>query len=325
MKRKVIYPIVLFSLLIVIISNCKKKDDDKTPATLPVVSTDTAFNVTQTSAQSGGKIKSDGGASITARGVCWGKNSNPTILDYKTIDGDGAGSFTSSLSGLTNNTIYFIRAYATNSVGTAYGSQLSFTTGTLTDVDGNIYNYVTIGSQTWMSENLKTTRYRNGDIIPTVSDNTAFSNLTTGASDYSNNDVNNLKDYGRIYNWYAVNDNRNICPKGWHIPSDVEWMTLMTSLGGMSPAGGKMKQTGTTFWNAPNDYATNSSGFNGVGAGFRNMDGAFMHFKQSAYFWSSTSVSPTNATAWYLYYTYGDVKNGSYSKRQSYCIRCVKD
>jgi uncharacterized protein (TIGR02145 family) len=193
------------------------------------------------------------------------------------------------------------------------------------DFDGNVYKTVTIGSQVWMAENLKTTHYRNGDLIETVSDNTAFSKLTTGAVDNSNNNSGNVAVYGKIYNWYAVNDSRNICPKGWHIPTDAEWDILMTNLGGMSPAGGKMKQTGTTVWDSPNSYASNSSGFNGVGAGFRSLDGIFMHFGQSAYFWSTTAQSTTHATGWYLYYSYGDVKNGSYSKKQSYSIRCIKD
>lgn len=193
------------------------------------------------------------------------------------------------------------------------------------DYDGNIYKTVTIGSQVWMAENLKTTHYRNGDLIETVSDNSTFSNLSTGAVDNSNNNSSNVPVYGKIYNWYAVNDSRNICPKGWHIPSDAEWNTLMKSLGGMGPAGGKMKKTGTVVWNSPNDYATDSSGFGGVGAGFRSLDGIFMHFGQSAYFWSTTAQSATHATGWYLYYSYGDVKNGSYSKKQSYSIRCVKD
>ncbi len=142
------------------------------------------------------------------------------------------------------------------------------TTNSVTDIDGNIYETVQIGSQIWMKENLRTTKYANGDVIPNVTDGNQWSNLTTGAwSCYSNNNqIQNL--FGNLYNWFAVADQRNICPTGWHVPSDVEWITLTDYLGGESVAGGKMKST-AIYWQSPNQDATNESGFSGLPGGFR--------------------------------------------------------
>jgi len=120
-------------------------------------------------------------------------------------------------------------------------------TGTVTDIDGNIYKTVKIGTQWWMAENLKVTKYRNGNLIPNVTNMTQWDNLTTGAYCTYNHDATNVTNYGRLYNWYAANDSRNIAPAGWHVPSDVELTTLITNLGGEDFAGGKMKETGTSI------------------------------------------------------------------------------
>jgi len=135
---------------------------------------------------------------------------------------------------------------------------------TETDYDGNVYHTVTIGTQIWMVENLKTTHYRNGDPIPNVPDNTQWSNLTTSAYCNYNNDANNAKTYGLLYNWYAAINSLNICPVGWHVPSANEWKKLETYMGGVGVAGGKMKEAGTTHWISPNTKAGNSSGFSGL-------------------------------------------------------------
>ena len=131
---------------------------------------------------------------------------------------------------------------------------------TATDIDGNVYHTVTIGTQIWMVENLKTTRYNDGSPIPFVTDSSSWSNLTTPGYCWYNNDTTNKNTYGALYNWFAVNTGK-LAPTGWHVPTDDEWTTLTTYLGGESIAGGKLKETGTTHWRTPNAGATNEIGF----------------------------------------------------------------
>jgi uncharacterized protein (TIGR02145 family) len=147
----------------------------------------------------------------------------------------------------------------------------SVTYGTLTDQDGNVYKTITIGTQTWMAENLRTTKYRDGSAIPNITDKTAWGNISTGAyCNYNNTtSADTIATYGRLYNWYAATESRNIAPAGWHVPNDAEWETLIYYLGGFSVAGGKMKETGTTHWISPNTGATNESGFTALPSGLR--------------------------------------------------------
>lgn len=194
-----------------------------------------------------------------------------------------------------------------------------------TDLDGNVYKTVTIGSQIWMAENLKTTMYRNGDPIPNVSEDTDWEYLTTGAyCDYDNN-PNNSTTYGRLYNWYAVNDIRNIAPAGWHVPTDDEWTTLITYLGGELVAGGKLKEFGTTHWIRPNKGASNESGFTALPSGFRSYDGTFYLIGSSSKWWSTTEVSETRALCRFVYYLYSDVGINSKNKKNGFSVRCIKD
>ena len=147
---------------------------------------------------------------------------------------------------------------------------------TVSDVDGNVYQTVTICNQTWTKSNLNVSKYRNGDFIPQVTDPTAWANLTTGAWCYYNDDPANGAVYGKLYNWHAVNDPRGLAPQGWHIPSDIELTTLTNCLGGESIAGGQMKESGFAHWLSPNTDATNSSGFTGLPGGSRGTMGYIM-------------------------------------------------
>ena len=222
-------------------------------------------------ASSGGNITDNGGSTVTARGVVWNTTGTPTISNSRTTDGSGTGSYVSNMTALSPSTTYYVRAYATNSTGTAYGNQQTFTTTatsqTVTDIDGNTYNTVQIGTQVWMSENLKTSRYRNGGSIPYVVGNSDWQALTTGAWSNYNHDAANDPIYGKLYNWYTTLGD-TLCPAGWGVPTDDEWTTLTTYLGGESVAGGKMKSVGTAYWNDPNTGATNESGFSVLPGGF---------------------------------------------------------
>ena len=202
----------------------------------------------------------------------------------------------------------------------------TYVTDSITDVVGNVYNTVLIGDQLWMAENLKTFKYSNGDIIPNVTDNFAWSQFSNGAYCLYNNLTANDQVYGRLYNWYAVDDPRNICPAGWHVPSEFEWDLLATFLGGESVAGGKMKST--INWESPNTEATNSSGFSAVAAGRRiNSSGAFSSLGLNAGFWSSTDVSfdINAAEARGLGNSYGFISAGHSHKKIGNSVRCVKD
>ncbi|MBN2412702.1 Ig-like domain-containing protein [candidate division KSB1 bacterium] len=164
-------------------------------------------------------------------------------------------------------------------------------TGTLTDIDGNIYKTVKIGDQWWMAQNLKVTHYRNGDAIPFVLNYIEWADLTTPAYCYYNNDSRYAASYGPLYNWYAVNDSRNIAPEGWHVPGDEEWQKLVDYLGGNAVAGGKIKERGTAHWASPNIGATNESGFTALPGGYRaERGGTFWGMGTLAYFWSDTAA-----------------------------------
>jgi uncharacterized protein (TIGR02145 family) len=293
----------------------------------PTLTTIAASNIRGTTATFGGNITFDGGEIVTDRGVCWSTSPNPTINNSKTSDGSGSGIYSSSVTMPIGLTKYYVRAYATNIVGTSYGTELCFTTAdnSVYDIDGNVYHYITIGSQTWMVENLKTTRYRNGDAIANITDETAWAALTTGAwCNYSNSSANGAK-YGHIYNWYAATDVRNIAPLGWHIPTDADWTTLTTYLGGTSIAGYKLKEAGTLNWNSPNTGATNETGFSALPGGFRNYIGAFSLLGDAGYWWGSSELSATNA--WYrgMYYDSGNVNKPNLIKANGFSLRCIMD
>lgn len=196
---------------------------------------------------------------------------------------------------------------------------------TVLDVDGNLYHTVTIGSQVWLKEYLQVMKYNNLDPITNVTGNTEWSNLNTGAYCNYNNNSSNVGTYGRLYNWYAVIDSRKICPTGWHVPSNEEWNTLVTTLGGEATAGGKLKESGTIHWNDPNTGADNSSGFTALPGGYRYANGSFFDIQNSGFFWTSTGAGD-NAYSWELFYNDGAAyENGNNDAKNGYSVRCIKD
>ena len=408
-----------------------------TPGTLPVVTTSPVSAVASTSAACGGEVLSDGGSAVTGRGVCWSISPGPTTADSFTADGPGTGIFPSSLSGLTQGTTYYVRAYATNSIGTAYGNEVSFTTdcnlpaapaaimgstdvvpyasgivysvqavsgasvytwtvppgativsgqgatsvvvnfgsaggsitvrsenvcgvspaisltiivaiqdcGIVTDIEGNAYNTVRIGTQCWFSENLKTTRYRNGDPIHTETSGLVWSTLTVGSYCWYNNDETAYKDlYGALYNWYAVVDSRGLCPTGWHVPSNGEWNILENYLinNGYnydeSISGNKISKSmaSVSGWNyyptegSPGnpDYPTvkNRSGFSALPGGVNDaneqMFGSVGNF---AIWWSSTEETPSTAWDRGVDYRYIELGRRHVNKSSGFSVRCIKD
>jgi uncharacterized protein (TIGR02145 family) len=402
MKKTVKIFSVIF--ILIVISSCKKKPD------APSLTTKTITEITTISAISGGEISDDGGASIISKGVCWNISDKPTIADFKTTDGSGSGSFISNITLLIPSTTYFVRTYATNSVGISYGSTVSFKTlgdkpapvsanatdilttsatlngtvnpnslsttvsfeygltttygntstavqsplngsvinnvttaltglnpgkvyhfrikaenalgvrlsddllfttlGPVTDVDGNVYQVVTIGTQVWMSENLSTTKYNNGSDIPLVSDPIDWSNLTTaGYCWYDNNKVANKAINGALYNFYTVNTGR-LCPTGWHVPTSDEWAVLINYLTangyGYEGSGDDIAKSlsSAMYWQyfstpgvvGNNQISNNTSGFSATPSGGRSgSDGIFTGIGSSAVFWTSTPIGLNTA------------------------------
>ncbi len=199
---------------------------------------------------------------------------------------------------------------------------------TITDIDGNVYHTLTIGSanasQVWMVENLKVTHYRNGDPIPKVTDGKVWNNLTTGAyCDYENKTSNNDL-YGRLYNWFAVVDTRNVCPTGWHIPSNDEWFSLTYNLG-ESVAGSKLKEAGTAHWRSPNTDATNETGFTFLPGGYRGDNALFEEKGFCGYLWSSTELNSENVYIRKMLNHESAVKTCCDYKKYGLSVRCIKD
>ena len=199
----------------------------------------------------------------------------------------------------------------------------------ITDGEGNTYKTVTIGKQTWMTENLKVSKYNDGTTIPNITDNTQWQNNTTGAWAYYNNDAANNAKYGKLYNWYAVspttNGNKNVCPTGWHVPTDAEWTVLTDYLGGTSVAGGKMKEVGITNWNSPNTDASNTSLFTGLPGGYRNYYGYYSNVGIYGYWLSLTENNKISFWNRYLDGSNSKAYRADYHKNEGLSIRCLKD
>ena len=194
------------------------------------------------------------------------------------------------------------------------------------DADGNVYSIVTIGNQTWLGQNLKTTKYNDGTSIPLVTNNNTWSNLSGPAYCWYNNDISYKNPFGALYNWYAVNSGK-LCPKGWHVPSDEEWTALINYLGGAYIAGGKLKEVGLQYWISPNQDAINSTGFSGLPGGFRSsFDGKFSNFSSSGDWWSSTQENSIYAWGRSIWNSSGQIyRYSDVDKKSGASVRCICD
>lgn len=194
------------------------------------------------------------------------------------------------------------------------------------DIDGNVYHTVKLGSQVWMVENLNVTRYRNGDLIPNITDTIQWSHLPLGAYCNYNNNPQNAVTYGRLYNWFAVTDSRNIAPKGWHVPTFQEIETLVAFLGGDTTTAAKIKESGTKHWLYPNTGATNESGFTALPGGYRfNRGGSFHTLGSNGYWWTTTQSIEVYAWSKRIYWYFAHADYNHDLKTFGFSIRCVKD
>jgi uncharacterized protein (TIGR02145 family) len=431
--------LVSFTAFIASFNSCKK-DVENPPVTTPTITTPTITTaavsmITTLSVETGGNVTSSGGAKVTARGICWSTSPGPTLADSTTTDGTGSGAFASTISGLTPNTTYVVRAYATNSVGTAYGNEISFTTnsvrlatltttsateitvasavsggdisdngdgeitdygicwattrnpttsnnimtlygfdnfagiinglqpstkyyvrsyatngagtaygnelnfvtssitpiifnpdltyGSVLDIDGNTYKTIMIGTQVWMAENLRTTKYNDGTSIPYATDNSVINGFS-----WYNHDAGSYKStYGGLYTWWAATDSRNLCPTGWHVPTSVEWFIMRTYLGpgDNSVVPDKVKEAGTTHWLSPNT-ASNGSGFTALPGGIGwGTAGQFTNIGYDGSWWSASSSDPSGLGADIISISSAYSDEPSALKTYGISVRCMKD
>jgi len=301
----------------------------KNQTNLHAITTSEIINITQTTATGGGEITDNGGTTVTARGVCWSELQNPTIADSHTSNGTGSGSFESNLSDLNSNTLYFVRAYASNSEGTGYGNEVNFTTQSSSGggepcpgiptvtYEGQTYNTVQIGDQCWFKENL---------------------NYEAGNSWCYDNNPANCDIYGRLYDWET---SLCVCPSGWHLPSDNEWKILEgtadSQYGVGNPewdgTGGRGFDAGlnlksTSGWVNNNGNGTDQYGFSALPGGNRDFNGYFNSLGSASYWWSSSEYSGTIAWFRCLFYGYdGSNRVISYDNSETFefSVRCLKD
>lgn len=314
----------------------------------PLVNLDSITQISSNSSRVFANVQ-DGGSQVLETGIVWSTFGIPSINGNKLSTTTAMlGNYDVNLIGLLPTTKYYVRAFAVNQIGVSYSSLDSFTTTkvcltpTISDIDGNVYNTIAIGNQCWTKENVRVTKYNDGTSIPLdnsggtsgSSTGQTWGSRTTGARTIYAHSQSNLTTYGYLYNWYAARgiatsgytSYKNLCPTGWHVPSDGEWTTLTTHLGGASVAGGKMKSTGTTLWISPNTEATNESGFTLLPGGYRFNDGSFNIIRNFAVFWSATENDNDNAWNRYLYNNFGNVnRDNNVDKSVGASVRCLRD
>jgi uncharacterized protein (TIGR02145 family) len=315
------------------------------PSTLPIMTTLLATNITSVTITTGGNLLNTGGEDVTDIGICWNTSTNPLVTDHKISNVADMRNFISILTGLTPETTYYLRAYAINKLGTGYSNEISFKTtsseSAVNDIDGNVYSVIKIGDQTWMQQNLKTTRYSNGELIGTTTPaNRDILNESTPTYQWAyNGDEKYVPLYGRLYTWFAVSDTRNICPTSWHVASHAEWLSLLDYLGTNGYGfGGSATELAKSIaeksdWiesDAPgspgNDQASNNnSGFSGLPGGARAGRDSFSFAGYGAYWWSATDSANLGWDGCYIWHGYTRVYNGNRGKYQGLSVRCVKN
>jgi len=316
---------------------CKEPEEISKPTiTTAQIEYDTAY---PTIAGGGGTVKDNGGSPVTEKGLCWNTRHNPSLSDYAsyTLEGEGSGSFTSGLSALKTNTTYYVRAYATNKKGTAYGNEVSFTTTgfdieipcketpTVTDYDGNVYATVKINGQCWMAENLRSIHYADG---------TPVEGYYSVNFDESNDSV-----YGKLYTWYAAmykdtawsseldtTGSQSICPNGWHIPNNYEWTNyLLHYIDGYQKGGNRLKESGTTHWKHPNEGANNITSFTALPAGYIKNNDQYDLGKKVYYWTPLRSFDGSKGFTFYLSYNSPSIASIYLPVHYHLSVRCIKD
>ena len=346
------YPTLMMIMLSMFVHGCGWLEQEEEQ--IPTVTTDAVSDISSTLAVCSGSVISTGGSWWVNRGICYSDIiAEPTLNGtFRWADaGSHTGSFSVILDYLTPGTKYYVRAYASNDAGDGYGNVIEFTTtgsvvgdivfnpdltyGSLTDIEGNEYKTIIIGDQTWMAENLKTTKYNDNTDIPLVTVLSNWSSLTTpGYCWYLNDEVKYKNTYGALYNWHTVNTGK-LCPAGWHVPGDAEWATLASYSGGTSVAGNQLKEAGTTHWVTTETGVTNSSGFTALPGGTRwgvltDPVSYFTDLGYTGHFWSATEFSDSEHGFYGAYSRTLDrsreeYERSSFTKSQGLSVRCIQD
>lgn len=285
-------------------------------------------NITDRSATIGYDVTSKKEANVAETGIYWGTSPDPESTGTKKIIGYETGRLSTTMIGLSPNTTYYFKAFATNNEGTSYSDQVIINTFGVMDVDSNLYKTVIIGNQEWMGANLKTTKYNDGNPIPLVTDHPEWERLSTPAYCWYRYGDSYISTYGALYNWYAVNTGK-LCPTGWHAPSESEWATLINYLGGAEIAGGKLKEAGTMNWRSPNTGATNETGFTALPGGWQVGNYGSMLWEQGLWWTATSSINDAN-NAWLVFLKYDESIIGLLdccinAKYYGVSVRCIKD
>ncbi len=318
-------------LFTVLLASCTiNESSDPAPSRIPEVETTGVTDIRISTAKVGGQIVDDHGFLIEEKGVCWDSVGEPTYENSsRTNDGLGAAPFSSTITGLEQGKTYFVRAFAKNEKGIGYGNIHAFTTATgVVDVDGNIYKTVEIGNQVWMAENLRTTRFDNGILIPEIgSSNEWVNNGDLGIparTKYNNSDANS-EVFGLLYNYHSVISQNNLCPSGWHVPTKNEYELLFSNFS-TGTEGRELKASGGLPNWIQTNTGTNSSGFSIIGNGYRSgFSGTFFGLQERGLLWTSTEEDNFDAIDIIFVAESNAATISDYTKGGGMAVRCVKD
>lgn len=353
MKKASIRFIIFLTLLISCTEEQPQPADNTNPETptqentgdVPILQTTIITNIAETYASSGGVISSIGNSPLKTLGVCWNTSPNPTVHDmFNSGNQIDESNFTAYLTYLLPNTTYYVRAYAINENGVGYGDELVFKTletntiitPKISDIEGNEYETIKIGSQTWLKQNLRTTKYNDGTNIPLAQYHVTWQSLTNDAYAWQEQIPSKYREiYGAIYNWDALNTGK-LCPTGWHVPSIDEWSELIEFAGGETIAGGTLKEAGSMHWKESINkdiIATNSTGFTAVPGSERSNTGIdygdyYQFGVGSLGVWWSSSLSENNSNyseSVKMYSGTNIVTFESKHKNSGLSVRCIKD
>lgn len=323
--------------LILIVFSLSRCSDPEEPL---IIATGEITSITTNSAMSGGVIVYGEDNGKMERGLVWSTGHDPSINNYsgKSTIHKREKEYVLPLEGLETSTLYYVRAYVIHGSEVSYGDEKSFRTfyDKMNDSDGNIYYTIKAGNQEWISTNLKTSRYRNGDSIPWIIESFNWESMTKGGMTVYNNDMELQEEYGNLYNFYAVIDERGLCPAGWRVPGDGDWKDLEIFLG-MEPetvhktglrgryVGGMLKERGTKHWLAPNAIAMDLIDFSDLPGGYRHPRGQYYSLRRNSNSWTSTGYDKENA--WYrnIYFNTAGVNRSIYYKSSGFSVRCMRD